>query len=200
MAEVRAGCPDLPETWIAAVMAQESGFRPDAHADDANGGTWGLLQLNASIWQANYGHPWSADLNSDGLWDIKDPDIHATVAGHYLCQRLDGVRKIRAAHPGWASSSIPVLDALIIAHNAGESRLATYPAIPEVTRRFIENVNTRSAQWSADPRLGRASSRTPTPRSHPPRAPIPRPRDVCPGSATARSTSLPARRPTSLPP
>ena len=35
--------PDLPETWIAAVMAQESGFRPDAHADDSNGGTWGLF-------------------------------------------------------------------------------------------------------------------------------------------------------------
>ncbi|WP_421740693.1 lytic transglycosylase domain-containing protein [Cellulomonas sp.] len=150
VAEVRAGCPDLSETWVAAVIAQESGFRPDAHADDSNGGTWGLLQLNASIWQANYGHSWSADLNGDGLWDVKDPDIHATVAGHYLCQRLEGVRKTRTAHPGWASSSIPVLDALIVAHNAGESRLATYPAIPEVTRLFIENVNTRSAQWSAD--------------------------------------------------
>ena len=32
----------LPEAWIAAVMAQESGFRPDAYADDSNGGTWGL--------------------------------------------------------------------------------------------------------------------------------------------------------------
>ena len=42
VAATRAGCPDLPEPWIAAVMAQESGFDPDAHADDANGGTWGL--------------------------------------------------------------------------------------------------------------------------------------------------------------
>lgn len=160
--EVRASCPDLPETWIAAVMAQESGFRPDAHADDVNGGTWGLFQLNASIWRAHYGHPWSTDLNSDGLWDVKDPEIHATVAGRYLCQRLDGVRDIRAAHPYWASSSIPELDALIVAHNAGESRLRTYPAIPAVTRRFIENVTTRAVQWSADPTSG-ALSENPSP-------------------------------------
>ena len=37
--ETKAAYPDLPEKWIAAVMAQESGFRPDAHANDGNGGT-----------------------------------------------------------------------------------------------------------------------------------------------------------------
>ena len=99
IAETKAACPDLPETWIAAVMAQESGFRADAHADDSNGGTWGLLQLNASIWQANYGHAWSADLNQNGTPDIDDPDIHAHVAGLYLCTRLNGVRQIRQQHP-----------------------------------------------------------------------------------------------------
>jgi hypothetical protein len=148
--EVRAGCSDLPETWVAAVMDQESGFRPDAYADDANGGTWGLFQLGASIWQANYGHSWSADLDRDGVWDVKDPDIHATVAGHYLCARLDTIRKIRAAHPDWPSSRIPELDALIIAHNAGESRLRTYPAIPSVTQAFIEHVDAHMTQWADD--------------------------------------------------
>lgn len=152
--EVRAGCPDLPEAWVAAVMAQESGFRPGAHADDVNGGTWGLFQLNAGIWEANYDHPWSADLNGDGVWDVKDPDIHAGVAGHYLCKRLAGVRHTRDEHPDWASSAIPELDALIIAHNAGESRLRTYPRIPDTTRHFIENVAERSAAWTAEPVSG----------------------------------------------
>src|SRR5665647_2059501 len=78
-----AACPELPEAWIAAVMAQESGFRPDAHADDSNGGTWGLLQLNQGIWTATYGHPWSADLNNNGIVDVIEPDIHARVGGQY---------------------------------------------------------------------------------------------------------------------
>lgn len=150
IAETKAACPDLPETWIAAVMAQESGFRPDAHADDSNGGTWGLLQMNASIWRGHYGHPPNADLNHNGTQDIEDPDIHASVGGTYLCARLAGVRQIRADHPDWASSSIPILDALVIAHNAGESRLRSYPTIPATTARFIAQVHERMTAWTAD--------------------------------------------------
>src|SRR5665647_3703166 len=127
-----AACPELPEAWVAAVMAHQSGFRPDAHADDSNGGTWGLFQLNASVWAEAYGHPWSADLNSNDVWDVREGSIHASVAGEYLCGRLDGVRAIRAEHPDWASSALPVLDALIIAHNAGELSLIH---ISEPTRR-----------------------------------------------------------------
>jgi len=148
VAQTKTACPDLPEPWIAAVMAQESGFRPDAHADDSNGGTWGLFQLNASIWQATYAHPWNADLEGNGTPDIADPVTHARIAGTYLCARLEGVRQIRATHPDWASSTIPVLDALVIAHNAGESRLRTYPRIPAITARFIADVNRRTVAWT----------------------------------------------------
>ena len=81
IAVTRAQCPDLPEAWIAAVMAQESGFRPDAHADDANGGTWGLFQMNQSIWVGTYGHPWSADVNGNGVWDESDTPIKGAQMG-----------------------------------------------------------------------------------------------------------------------
>ncbi|WP_298458263.1 transglycosylase SLT domain-containing protein [uncultured Cellulomonas sp.] len=155
--EAKAACPDLPEPWIAAVMAQESGFHPDAYADDSNGGTWGLLQMNASVWAGAYGHPWSADLDHNGVWDIKEGTIHASTGGKYLCARLAGVREIRADHPTWASSALPVLDALIIAHNAGESRLRTYPAIPATTERFIGNVHERVAAWSTATEAGTGS-------------------------------------------
>ena len=142
-------CPALPQSWIAAVMAQESGFRPDAYAYDANGGTWGLFQINATIWQQTYGAPWSADLNGNGVWDVKDPRIHAAVAGRYLCARLDGVRRIRAEHPDWPSTrQLSELDALVVAHNAGESRLASYPAIPATTAAYIRDVRERMAAWS----------------------------------------------------
>lgn len=154
ISETKAVCPDLPEAWIAAVMAQESGFRPDAYADDSNGGTWGLLQMNQGIWTANYGHSWTADLNANGIRDVVEPDIHARVGGQYLCGRLTGVREIRAKHPDWASSKLPILDALIIAHNAGESRLRTYPAIPAITAKFITTVGERVAAWSAPSELG----------------------------------------------
>jgi len=154
IAETKAECPDLPEAWIAAVMAQESGFRPDAYADDSNGGTWGLFQMNQGIWTATYGHPWTADQNANGVLDVIEPDIHARVGGQYLCNRLVGVREIRAQHPDWASSQLPVLDALIIAHNAGESRLRTYPAIPGVTAKFITAVDRRVSAWSAPSEAG----------------------------------------------
>ncbi|NMR19194.1 transglycosylase SLT domain-containing protein [Cellulomonas fimi] len=174
VAATKAACPDLPETWIAAVMAQESGFSPDAYADDVNGGTWGLFQLNASIWQAAYGHPWSADLDRNGQWDVRDPDIHATVAGTYLCTRLNGVRQIRAEHPDWASSALPELDALIIAHNAGESRLRTYPALPAITARFITTVNDRVTAWAVDTTSGAAEEPLdPAPAPAPTNAPVP---------------------------
>ena len=150
VAITHAACPVLPAPFIAAVMAQESGFRPDAYADDKNGGTWGLLQVNASIWQNAYGAPWSADLTAHGVWDVEDPEIHAAVGGKYLCGRLDGVRRIRAAHPDWASTrELSELDALVIAHNAGESRLESYPTIPAITAQFILNVRERMADWSA---------------------------------------------------
>ena len=146
----QAACPALPGPFIAAVMSQESGFRPDAYADDSNGGTWGLFQVNASIWRNAYGAPWNADLNGNGIWDVKEPEIHAAIGGKYLCGRLEGVRQIRAAHPEWASTrELTELDGLVIAHNAGESRLQRYPAIPTVTKHFIANVRQRMADWAA---------------------------------------------------
>ena len=141
-------------------MAQESGFRPDAFADDVNGGTSGLFQLNQSVWTATYGASWAADLNGNGVLGVLEPVIQARVAGDYLCARLDGVRHIRAAHSDWASSAIPVLDALIIAHNAGESWLRTYPNIPQVTRDFIARVDERVASWGVTAEAGAAPEPT----------------------------------------
>ena len=161
----QAACPALPGPFIAAVMAQESGFRPDAYADDSNGGTWGLFQLNASIWQNAYGAPWNADLNNNGIWDVKEPQIHAAIGGKYLCGRLEGVRQIRTAHPNWASTrELSELDDLVIAHNAGESQLRRYPAIPTITRQFIANVRQRMTDWAA-PAVTAAPTITSSPRA-----------------------------------
>ena len=37
--------------FIAVLMRRESGFDPEAYANDSNGGTWGLLQINRSVWR-----------------------------------------------------------------------------------------------------------------------------------------------------
>jgi hypothetical protein len=169
------GCPEIPETFFAAVMLQESGFRPTAYADDKNGGTWGLFQVNASIWSNAYGAPWEADLNGNGVWDVKDPEIHAAVGGKYLCARLQGVRAIRRAHPDWASTTeLSELDGLVIAHNAGEGRLRNYPAIPAITERFIENVRARMTAWAQ-----------PAPMSEPTGPPAHAAASDCPGEGPA---------------
>ena len=168
VAITQAACRVLPATFIAAVMAQESGFRPDAYADDSNGGTWGLFQLNSSIWQNAYGAPWDADLNANGVWDVQDPEIHAAVAGKYLCGRLAGVRRIRATHPDWPSSrELSELDGLVIAHNAGESRLESYPAIPTITAQFILNVRERMVAWASTDVVPSASAVPPPPGASP---------------------------------
>lgn len=177
----QAACPELPAPFIAAVMAQESGFRPDAYADDKNGGTWGLFQINAGIWQNAYGAPWSADLNGNGVWDVKDPEIHAATGGKYLCGRLAGVRRIRAAHPTWPSTrDLTVLDGLVVAHNAGEGRLESYPSIPEITARFILNVRERMAAWSSADVATASNSASPSPTA------------TAPAPAAAAGTPAPA--------
>ena len=142
-------CPVLPSSYIAAMMSQESSFGPDAYADDSNGGTWGLLQVNASIWLHAYGAPWTTDLNCNGVWDIKEPEVHYDVGCKYLCDRLAGVRAIRARHPDWASTrELTELDALVVAHNAGEGRLRSYPRIPRITARYVENVRAHMVAWA----------------------------------------------------
>jgi Transglycosylase SLT domain len=156
---VRAACPALPAAWVAAVMAQESAFRPDAHAEDRNGGTRGLLQLNQAVWAQAYGGPWAVDRNHDGIWDVHDPTIHAQIGGQYLCRRLDTVRQLRTAHPDWAASrELTELDALVVAHNAGEAALGRYPALPTVTADYLRAVRDRLSSWSTP---GDSSCRTP---------------------------------------
>ena len=74
-------------------------IHPDAYAADVNGGRRGLFRIDEGIWRATYGAGSDADLDHNGVWDVKDPEIHAAVAGKYLCKRLEGVRRIRAEHP-----------------------------------------------------------------------------------------------------
>ncbi|OZG60893.1 Soluble lytic murein transglycosylase [Bifidobacterium hapali] len=126
----------LSADFIAAIMKQESGFRPDAYADDSNGGTWGLLQMNRSVWRGV--HPEGADQTPPE--GITEPMVHAHYGGMYLKNRLEGVKQLKAKHPGMPFAELDDLTALVIAHNAGEGNLMRYPDIPNITKRYLDNV------------------------------------------------------------
>lgn len=127
----------LPREYVAAMMSVESSFRPDVFADDVNGGTWGLLQLNREEWSKL--HPEGADLTPPE--GITDPMTHAELGGRYLKNRLETVRRYQADHPDLPSAALDELDALVIAHNAGEGRLLTYPDIPRITRDYLDKMH-----------------------------------------------------------
>ena len=126
----------LGADFIAALMRRESGFNPEAYADDSNGGTWGLLQLNRSVWRGV--HPEGADQTPPQ--GITDPNIHAQYGGIYLKNRLEGVRQLKASHPDAQFARLSDLEALVIAHNAGEGNLMKYPDIPNVTKEYLDEV------------------------------------------------------------
>lgn len=155
IALTHAACLDLPEPWIAALMAQESDFRPAAEAEKSdrvstNSRTRGLFQLTAGAWRAVYGATWVADLDHNGTPDVNDPEIHATVAGDYLCVQLDQVQRLRATHPHWSSTSaLTELDALAVTHHAGETSLRSYPNIAASTSRFLAHVRANTSAWTA---------------------------------------------------
>lgn len=149
VAAAAEACTDLPASWLAAVMAHESGFDPAAYADDVNGGTWGLFQLSESVWTSVYGGGFDTDRDGDSRADVIEPLVHARAAGTYLCALLAQVRAIRQAHPDWAATrQLTELEALVVAHNAGPGRLETYPDIPEITKAFVADVDAKAAAWT----------------------------------------------------
>lgn len=128
----------LPAGLIAAMMNQESGFQPAVFAADSNGGTWGLLQMNRSIWHGVYPQ---GDNPGGTPVGITDPMIHAQYGGIYLKQRLATVTTMQKAHPDAAYAKLPAMDALVIAHNAGEGNLQKYPNIPSITQGYLNNMH-----------------------------------------------------------
>ena len=121
----------IPAAWFTAIADRESDFRPGLFADDRNGGTWGLFQLNWEEWNKVYpGEKVSFEnWKSSPPPGITDPMIHSRYAGIYFKNRLETVQKLKFDHPDKEFAKLSDLDALVIAHNAGEGTLKAYPNI-----------------------------------------------------------------------
>lgn len=141
---------ELSPSFLAALMSIETDFRPELFYPDKNGGTYGLFQMNRAEWKETTGNDWLADTDNNGIPDIKDPIVHAKVGAIYLQKRLENVRKYRAARPGLASSVLTDEQALAIAHNAGESRLKSYPRIPSITKSYLVKLSERMAKYAPE--------------------------------------------------
>lgn len=152
----------IPPAFFAYIMDRETDFRPDVFAMDHNGGTWGLFQINEIIWKQYYG-PFSTDKNNNGVWDIKEPLIHAEVGAEYFDDRLEHVRELRKSKPDAPfATELTELEALMIAHNAGEKNLLLYPALPPITRGYLAEFREKFESYGGGEPGGENSSETPS--------------------------------------
>ncbi|MGE3813359.1 MAG: hypothetical protein AB7I24_17605 [Candidatus Nanopelagicales bacterium] len=143
IAAVQNACPQLPQPWIAAVMAADSGFDP-AHAGPRGRG---LIALADADWIAVHGAGPNVDLDGDGLPDAVDPLTVADIAGPLLCRLLDQLdQPDGASHVG--PGGLAPLDALALAHHSGAAAAASYPLIDEAARTYLARVHTDAVAWT----------------------------------------------------
>ena len=144
IAAVQNACPQLPQPWIAATMAADSGFDP-AHAGPRGRGA---IAVTEPDWVAVHGAGWNADLDADGLPDDADPLTVADVAGQVLCRLLDDLDQ-PVGTPLSGPGRLSGLDALALAHHSGPGAVSTYPRIDDSAKTYLERVHADAVAWTS---------------------------------------------------
>ncbi len=145
----------LPEGWLTAIADRESDFDPKQYTPDENGGTWGLFQINREEWGGVY--PGASKKGTGTPSGITDPMTHAKYGGIYFKNRLKTVQKLKEKNPDKPFAALSDLDALVIAHNAGEGNLVKYPKLPSITKDYLEEIRNNFTAEACTP------TGTPTP-------------------------------------
>jgi hypothetical protein len=153
IAAVQNACPQLPQPWIAAVMAADSGFDP-AHAGLRGRG---LITVTEVDWTAVHSVGWDADLDGDGLPDSDDPLAVADVAGRTLCRILGDLDQPPGPSPSGPGLLSP-LDALALAHRSGPAAVRAYPRIEGTARTYLERVHADAVAWTSTTPTARSST------------------------------------------
>lgn len=133
----------IPAMWFAAIASRESDFRPQIFTMDSSGGTWGLFQLDREEWSKVYPEGDNPGGTPKG---ITDPLTHAKYAGIYFKARLEHVKKLKTQYPAKEFAKLSDLDALAVAHNAGEGNLMRYPRLPAITKSYLAEVQSVFSQ------------------------------------------------------
>ena len=144
IAAVHNACPQLPQPWIAAVMAADSGFDPARTGPRGRG----LIAVTEADWTAIRSVGWDTDGDGDGLADSADPLAVSDVAGQVLCRLLYDLDQPSGISPSGAAMLSP-LDALALAHHSGPGAVGTYPRIETTARAYLERVHSDAVAWTS---------------------------------------------------
>lgn len=164
------GCPELPPAWVVAQVQAESGWDPELRTGTAAG----LLQVSERTWVAAGGAPWP-----DAA--LTEPEGHLRVVVPWLCSTL----RAAAGYLATAPKDVPVLDAMLVCHIAGCSRVtgsrSGVPAAGEAgcsqacasaIRRYLDAVHGFVADYSGTTAVDdRESSPPPPQKAAPAKAP-----------------------------
>lgn len=108
-----AACPGLPAALLAAQLAAESGWNPDAVSP---AGALGLAQFMPGTWAT-----WGRDGDADDRADALNPLDAIAAQGALMCDLLQ-----RAQRTGWGDP----LDLVLAGYNAGWGALQQHRGIP----------------------------------------------------------------------
>lgn len=164
------GCPELPPAWVVAQVQAESGWDPELRTGTAAG----LLQVSERTWVAAGGAPWPDPA-------LTEPEGHLRVVVPWLCSTLRAAAGYLATTP----KDVPVLDAMLVCHIAGCSRVtgsrSGVPAAGEANcsqacasaiRRYLDAVHGFVADYSGTTAVDdRESSPPPPQKAAPAKAP-----------------------------
>lgn len=134
----------IPAAFFRAVGEQESNIRPDAYADDRNGGTYSIWQINEALTRIHYdGGDFTTDRNNNGTPDVQEPMIAAKIAASHFDALYLQVKQMREDYPDeqWVKD-MTLLESVAIAHNAGPTGMRKYPNFrtPQVTDKYLKNM------------------------------------------------------------
>lgn len=142
----------IPAAYFAFIAQRETDFNYLLFTDDHNGGTWGLFQLNYEEWSKVF----PGEVGTQEEWSaggapppgVTDPLVHAHYGGIYFKNRLETVKKLKEQNPSAEFATLTDLEALTVAHNAGEGTLKKYgtPAWEEDRYRIVRSYLTEMRQ------------------------------------------------------
>jgi len=136
-AVVRAGCPALTESLLAAQLKQESNFNPRAVS---SAGAQGIAQFMPGTWPS-----WGRDENGNGTASPWEPEDAIPAAARFDCGIAQAVTAV---------SGDPA--ALMLAgYNAGPDAVISFGGIPPFaeTQNYVQTILALAASWAAWPGL-----------------------------------------------
>ncbi len=149
-----ATCPGLPAAILAAQLAAESGFDPDAVSP---AGAQGIAQFMPGTWAT-----WGRDANGDGTASPLDPLDAIAAQGALMCHLL---RTATAAD--WGDP----IDLALAGYNAGWAAVTRHQGVPPYpeTTAYVARIRAIAPRYAAaDPQESRSLRRRTSTRCCPP--------------------------------